>query len=62
MSQNEINKAELAIRRACVENHFHQLGLSDEEVMAYNPLPSENFSEETDKPIVFYFEREENKK
>ena len=38
MSQNEINKAELAIRRAWVENHFHQLGLSDEEVMAYNPL------------------------
>lgn len=62
MSQQKINKAELAERRAWVENHFHQHSLSDEEVMAYTPLPSENFSEETDKPIVFYFERKENKK
>ena len=36
---------ELAERRAWVENHFHQHGLTDEEVMAFNPLPSENFSE-----------------
>lgn len=36
---------ELAERRAWIESHFHQHGLSDEEVMAFNPLPSENFSE-----------------
>lgn len=35
----------LAPRRAWVECHFHQLGLTDEEVMDFRPLPSENFNE-----------------
>lgn len=36
---------ELAKRRAWVEEHFHCHGWTDEEVMAFNPLPSDNFSE-----------------
>lgn len=36
---------ELAERRAWVENHFHQHGLTDEEIMAFLPLPSDNFTE-----------------
>lgn len=36
---------ELAKRRAWVEEHFHQYGLSDEEVMAFPILPSSNFDE-----------------
>ena len=36
---------ELAKRRAWVEEHFHWYGWTDEEVMAFNPLPSDNFSE-----------------
>lgn len=33
------------LKRAWVENHFHNYGLSDEEVEAFRPLPSDNFSE-----------------
>lgn len=35
----------LSLRRAWVESHFRQYGLSNEEVMAFIPLPSENFEE-----------------
>lgn len=42
MAKEQIEKAE---RRAWIEKHFRQNGLSDEEVMSFKPLPSENFSE-----------------
>lgn len=42
MTKEQIEKAE---RRAWIEKHFHDYGLSDEEVMSFKPLPSENFSE-----------------
>lgn len=42
MTNQDYEKAE---RRAWVEGRFQQYGLSDEEVMAFLPLPSDNFSQ-----------------
>ena len=36
---------ELIERRSWAEDHFQQYGLSDEEIMEFLPLPSENFTE-----------------
>lgn len=35
----------LAVRRSWVEDHFQQYGLTDEKIMAFLPLPSDNFTE-----------------
>lgn len=50
MTKQHIEKAK---RRAWVERYFHNAGLSDEEVMHFRPLPSENFNDGFDAGVRF---------